>query len=58
MSHAQGIAKLMEQRGPAAHKEGLDASLFLSFRGIIVGSVSYVSRGCIGEFRGNTGWGS
>lgn len=37
LQHAQGIATLMEQRGPAAHAQGNDAAILFSFRGILVG---------------------
>jgi hypothetical protein len=36
LQHAQGIATLMEQRGPAAHAQGNDAAILFSFRGILV----------------------
>lgn len=36
LQHAKGIGVLMEQRGPAAHAEGWDAAMLLSFRGILV----------------------
>lgn len=36
LRHAQGIATLMEQRGPAAHTQGNDAAILFSFRGILV----------------------
>lgn len=36
LRHAQGIATLMEQRGPAAHAQGNDAAILFSFRGILV----------------------
>ncbi|KAK4062584.1 transcriptional regulator family: Fungal Specific TF [Trichoderma aggressivum f. europaeum] len=35
LQHAQGIATLMEQRGPAAHAQGNDAAILFSFRGIL-----------------------
>ncbi|KAF4984466.1 hypothetical protein FZEAL_367 [Fusarium zealandicum] len=35
LQHAKGIGVLMEQRGPAAHAEGWDAAVLLSFRGIL-----------------------
>lgn len=34
--HARGIGTLIEQRGPAAHAEGWDASMILAFRGVLV----------------------
>ncbi|KAM5358433.1 hypothetical protein ACJZ2D_015278 [Fusarium nematophilum] len=36
LQHAKGIGTLMEQRGPAAHAEGWDAAMLLSFRGILI----------------------
>ncbi|KAL7938997.1 hypothetical protein V8C35DRAFT_94136 [Trichoderma chlorosporum] len=36
LQHAQGIAALMEQRGPAAHTQGNDAAILFSFRGILI----------------------
>ncbi|KAM0253313.1 hypothetical protein ACHAQJ_007317 [Trichoderma viride] len=36
LQHAQGIATLMEQRGPAAHAQGNDAAILFSFRGILI----------------------
>ncbi|PTB81105.1 hypothetical protein M440DRAFT_1396265 [Trichoderma longibrachiatum ATCC 18648] len=36
LHHAQGIATLMEQRGPAAHAQGNDAAILFSFRGILI----------------------
>ncbi|KAH8128709.1 hypothetical protein FP744_10008414 [Trichoderma asperellum] len=36
LRHAQGIATLMEQRGPAAHTQGNDAAILFSFRGILI----------------------
>ncbi|EHK16635.1 uncharacterized protein TRIVIDRAFT_40583 [Trichoderma virens Gv29-8] len=36
LQHAQGIATLMEQRGPAAHTQGNDAAILFSFRGILI----------------------
>ncbi|PON29663.1 hypothetical protein TGAM01_v201029 [Trichoderma gamsii] len=36
LRHAQGIATLMEQRGPAAHTHGNDAAILFSFRGILI----------------------
>ncbi|TWU73608.1 hypothetical protein ED733_001122 [Metarhizium rileyi] len=34
--HARGIGVLIEQRGPAAHSEGWDASMILAFRGVLI----------------------
>ncbi|RFU81340.1 zn2-c6 fungal-type dna-binding domain-containing [Trichoderma arundinaceum] len=36
LQHAQGIATLMEQRGPAAHAQGNDAAILFSFRGVLI----------------------
>ncbi|KAL3589129.1 hypothetical protein FPOAC2_11290 [Fusarium poae] len=36
LQHAKGIGTLMEQRGPAAHAEGWDAAMLLSFRGVLI----------------------
>ena len=36
LQHARGIGTLMEKRGPAAHINGWDAAMVLSFRGILV----------------------
>ncbi|KAJ4019907.1 hypothetical protein NW752_005008 [Fusarium irregulare] len=36
LQHAKGIGTLMEHRGPAAHAEGWDAAMLLSFRGILI----------------------
>ncbi|KAF7556755.1 hypothetical protein G7046_g6216 [Stylonectria norvegica] len=36
LQHAKGIGVLMEQRGPAAHAEGWNAAMLLSFRGILI----------------------
>ncbi|PTB64288.1 hypothetical protein BBK36DRAFT_1170861 [Trichoderma citrinoviride] len=36
LHHAQGIATLMAQRGPAAHAQGNDAAILFSFRGILI----------------------
>ncbi|KND95271.1 hypothetical protein TOPH_00676 [Tolypocladium ophioglossoides CBS 100239] len=36
LQHARGIGTLMEQRGPAAHREGWDASMILAFRGVLI----------------------
>ncbi|RGP78149.1 hypothetical protein FLONG3_3718 [Fusarium longipes] len=46
LQHAKGIGTLMEQRGPAAHAEGWDAAMLLSFRGIlIIGDLFYPGEG-------------
>ncbi|KPM34066.1 hypothetical protein AK830_g12511 [Neonectria ditissima] len=42
--HAKGIGILMEQRGPAAHAEGWDAAMLLSFRGILIMSDMFYPR--------------
>lgn len=44
LQHAQGIGVLMEQRGPAAHAEGWDAAMLLSFRGILIMSDMFYPR--------------
>ncbi|KAI5465566.1 hypothetical protein BGZ63DRAFT_349216 [Mariannaea sp. PMI_226] len=36
LQHAKGIGVLMERRGPAAHAEGWDAAMLLSFRSILM----------------------
>lgn len=38
LQHARGIGILMEQRGAKAHKDGWDAAMLLSFRGVLVSS--------------------
>ncbi|KAH7162408.1 C6 zinc finger domain protein [Dactylonectria estremocensis] len=44
LQHAHGIGVLMEQRGPAAHAEGWDAAMLLSFRGILIMSDMFFPR--------------
>ncbi|KAF4969784.1 hypothetical protein FSARC_3061 [Fusarium sarcochroum] len=45
MEHTKGIGTLIQQRGPAAHAEGWDAAMLLSFRGIIIiGDMFYPSK--------------
>ncbi|KAK7418827.1 hypothetical protein QQX98_003689 [Neonectria punicea] len=44
LQHAKGIGTLMEQRGPAAHAEGWDAAMLLSFRGILIMSDMFYPR--------------
>ncbi|UKZ63458.1 uncharacterized protein TrAtP1_004688 [Trichoderma atroviride] len=66
LRHAQGIATLMEQRGPAAHTQGNDAAILFSFRGILIMSSLFfpTSSKCFlacPEWRGalcNNEWGS
>ncbi|PNY26956.1 Uncharacterized protein TCAP_03117 [Tolypocladium capitatum] len=36
LQHARGVGTLMEQRGPAAHREGWDASMILALRGVLI----------------------
>ncbi|POR32833.1 Uncharacterized protein TPAR_06966 [Tolypocladium paradoxum] len=36
LQHARGVGTLMEQRGPAAHREGWDAMMILAFRGVLI----------------------
>ncbi|UNI14115.1 hypothetical protein JDV02_000783 [Purpureocillium takamizusanense] len=36
LAHAKGIGTLMKQRGPEAHATGWDASMILTFRGVLI----------------------
>ncbi|EJP65175.1 C6 finger domain protein [Beauveria bassiana ARSEF 2860] len=44
LQHARGIGILMEQRGAMAHKEGWDAAMLLSFRGVLIMSDLFFPR--------------
>ncbi|KAJ3495361.1 hypothetical protein NLG97_g3456 [Lecanicillium saksenae] len=45
LQHARGIGILMEQRGAKAHREGWDAAMLLSFRGVLIMSDLFFPRG-------------
>ncbi|KAJ4144701.1 hypothetical protein LMH87_003574 [Akanthomyces muscarius] len=44
LQHARGIGILMEQRGAKAHKDGWDAAMLLSFRGVLIMSDLFFPR--------------
>ncbi|OAA73914.1 C6 zinc finger domain protein [Cordyceps fumosorosea ARSEF 2679] len=45
LQHARGIGILMEQRGAKAHRDGWDAAMLLSFRGVLIMSDLFFPRG-------------